>query len=126
MLNDFFFSFKDIDNKDRKQFSAIRECFLKKKTQNKTRSCYFENRGIIILNCLTLSKSEKRFKKSASCAVCECAQSCLTLHNPMDCIPPCSSVHGFSRQEYWSGLPFPPPGDLQEVSSSSQMHVSFR
>ena len=19
---------------------------------------------------------------------------------------------GFSRQEYWSGLPFPPPGDL--------------
>ena len=26
--------------------------------------------------------------------------------------PPGSSVHGFSRQEYWSGLPFPPPGDL--------------
>ena len=23
-----------------------------------------------------------------------------------------SSVHGFFRQEYWSGLPFPPPGDL--------------
>ena len=21
-------------------------------------------------------------------------------------------VHGFSRQEYWSGLPFPSPGDL--------------
>ena len=21
---------------------------------------------------------------------------------------------GFSRQEYWSGLPFPPPGDLPE------------
>ena len=30
----------------------------------------------------------------------------------MDCSPPGSSVHGFSRQEYWSGLPFPPPGDL--------------
>ena len=25
---------------------------------------------------------------------------------------PGSSVHGFSRQEYWSGLPFPSPGDL--------------
>ena len=24
-----------------------------------------------------------------------------------------SSV-GFSRQEYWSGLPFPPPGDLPD------------
>ena len=30
----------------------------------------------------------------------------------MDCSPPGSSVHGFSRQEYWSGLPFPSPGDL--------------
>ena len=28
----------------------------------------------------------------------------------MDCSPPGSSVHGFSRQEYWSGLPCPPPG----------------
>ena len=22
---------------------------------------------------------------------------------------------GFSRQEYWSGLPFPPPGDLPNL-----------
>ena len=39
-------------------------------------------------------------------------QSCSTLCDPMDCSPPGSSVHGFSRQEYWSGLPFPSPGDL--------------
>jgi len=32
----------------------------------------------------------------------------------MDCCPPGSSVHGFSRQEYWSGLPFPSPGDLPD------------
>ena len=24
------------------------------------------------------------------------------------------SSMGFSRQEYWSGLPFPPPGDLHD------------
>ena len=30
----------------------------------------------------------------------------------MDCSLPGSSVHGISRQEYWSGLPFPPPGNL--------------
>ena len=36
----------------------------------------------------------------------------LTLCNPMDCSPPDSSVWNFSRQEYWSGLPCPPPGDL--------------
>ena len=39
----------------------------------------------------------------------EVAQSCPTLSNPMDCSPPGSSVHGFSRQEHWSGLPFPFP-----------------
>ena len=40
-------------------------------------------------------------------------QSCLTLCDVMDCSPPGSSVHGIlSRQEYWSGLPFPSPGDL--------------
>ena len=37
------------------------------------------------------------------------AQSCPTLCNPMDCNP-----LGFSRQEYWSGLPFPTPWDLPE------------
>ena len=36
-------------------------------------------------------------------------QSCPTLCDPMDCSPPDSSVMGFSRQEYWSGLPFPSP-----------------
>ena len=37
------------------------------------------------------------------------------LCNPMDCIAhqaPLST--GFSRQEYWGGLPFPPPGDLPD------------
>ena len=33
--------------------------------------------------------------------VCLVTQSCPSLCNPTD-----------SRQEYWSGLPFPPPGDL--------------
>ena len=42
----------------------------------------------------------------------EVAQSCPTLCDPMDCSLPGSSVHGISRQEYWSGLPFPSPGGL--------------
>ena len=36
-------------------------------------------------------------------------QPCLTLCNPMDHSQPGSSVH---EQEYWSGLPWPPSGDL--------------
>ena len=30
-------------------------------------------------------------------------QSCPTLGDPMDWSPPCSSVHGILRQEYWRG-----------------------
>ena len=30
----------------------------------------------------------------------------------MDCRPPASLSMGFPRQEYWSGLPFPSPGDF--------------
>ena len=40
----------------------------------------------------------------------EVAQSCLTLSDPMDCSLPGSSVHRFSRQQYWSGVPLPSPG----------------
>ena len=40
------------------------------------------------------------------------AQSCSTLCNPIDCCLPGSSVHGIPRQESWSGLPFPSPGEL--------------
>ena len=48
--------------------------------------------------------------------VCEHAKLlhlCPTLWDPMDCSP--SRIlypMGFSRQEYWSGLPRPPVGDL--------------
>ena len=34
--------------------------------------------------------------------------------DPMDCSLPGSSVNGISRQEYWSGLPFPFPGDFPD------------
>ena len=40
------------------------------------------------------------------------AQLCPTLCNPMDCVA-CQAplFMGFFSQEYWSGLPFPSPGD---------------
>ena len=42
------------------------------------------------------------------------AQSCSPLCDPMACSPPGSSVNGILQQEYWSGLPCPPPGDLPD------------
>ena len=62
-----------------------------------------EKKCIISVQIL-LSESESESKV---------VQSCLTLCDPMD-----SSLHQaplsmeFSRQEYWSGLPFPSPGNL--------------
>ena len=44
--------------------------------------------------------------------LCLAAQRCPTLCDPMGCSPPGSLSKGFSSQEYWSGLPGPPPGDL--------------
>ena len=48
----------------------------------------------------------------AACMHAKTLQSCLSVCNRMDCYLPDSSVHGISRQEYWSGLPCPPPGGL--------------
>ena len=46
---------------------------------------------------------------AAAAAAAKLLQSCPTLSDPMDCSLPGSSVHGFSRQEYWSGVPLPSP-----------------
>ena len=35
--------------------------------------------------------------------------------DPMDCSPPAPLCMGFSRQEYWSGLPCPSPGNLPDL-----------
>ena len=42
-------------------------------------------------------------------AAAKSLQSCPTLCDPIDGSPPGSAVPGFSRQEHWSGLPFPSP-----------------
>ena len=38
--------------------------------------------------------------------------SCLTVCEPINC-----SSWEFSRQAYWSGLPFPSPGDLPDIET---------
>ena len=42
-------------------------------------------------------------------AAAKSLQSCPTLCDPIDGSPPGSPSLGFSRQEHWSGLPFPSP-----------------
>ena len=40
------------------------------------------------------------------------AKLCLTFATPWTVACQAPLFMGFSRQEYWSGLPFPSPGDL--------------
>ena len=52
---------------------------------------------------------------TSECPECACELSCARLGHPMDCKPAEASLSvDFSRQEYWSGLPFPSPGDLPD------------
>ena len=55
----------------------------------------------------------------------EVAQSCPTLCNPVAHQAPPSM--GFSRQEYWSGLPFPSPGIFPTQGSNLRhLHLLYR
>ena len=45
---------------------------------------------------------------------------CLTLATPWTVAYQASPSMGFSRQEYWSGLPFPSPGDLPDPGIEPQ------
>ena len=76
-------------------------CVVFPKTVLNAQFCYFPQaeRQVGFLRVLTKS---------------EVAQSCLTLCDPMDCSPQGSLSIGFPRQEYWTGLPFPYPGDFPD------------
>ena len=80
-----------------------------------------------LLKCLPLPKSLKVIIINLVCSV--------TWSSPALCSPLRTVARqallfmGFSRQEYWSGLPFPPPGDLPdsgtELASPASQADSF-
>ena len=57
-------------------------------------------------------------------AAAKSLQSCPTLCDPIDGSPPGSPSMGFSRQEHWSGLPFPSPMHESEKWKWSRSVVS--
>jgi len=52
------------------------------------------------------------------------SQSYPALFDPMDCTRQAPLSMGFSRQEYWSGLPFPSPGHLPDPGVKTASPVS--
>ena len=51
-----------------------------------------------------------------------CAQSCLTLCNPMDCMSPTRLLCLYPRQEHWSGLPFPSPLQYMDIKFPQEVN----
>ena len=51
----------------------------------------------------------------------EVTPSCLTLCDPMDCSPPCSSIHGIfqARELEWVAISFSGPRILEQVAMPS-------
>ena len=56
---------------------------------------------------------------------CSATKSCLTLCNPWTIACKAALSMGLSRQEYWSGFPCPPPGDLSNPGMEPVSLVSF-
>ena len=57
-----------------------------------------------------------------------CARSlqlCPTLCDPMNLVCQAPLLTGFSRHEYWSGLPCPPPGDLPHPGIEPAFLIPF-
>ena len=51
-------------------------------------------------------------------------KSCLTPVTPWTAAHQAPLSMGFSRQEHWSGLPFPPPGDLPNPGNEPESLTS--
>ena len=70
-----------------------------------------ENENRTIQNLRDTTKAALRGKSQIHNLICLVAQLCPNLCNPMEPTR-LLCLWGFSRQEYWSGLPCPAPGDL--------------
>jgi len=72
--------------------------------------------------CKDSGATKQAHLTTAAAAAAKSLRSCLTLCDPIDGSPPGSPSLGFSRQEHWRGLPFPPP--MHERKSESEVAQS--
>ena len=78
----------------------------------------FSDRSLNMLLLDFVMKIVKVLDHSFLTATAKSLESCPTLCDPIDSRPPGSTSLGFSRQEHWSGLPFPSPIRASEVAQS--------
>ena len=90
----FICSTENYENENKHPKTSLNTNYLKKKKKNSKTS--------LLLIFIYLGASYHTLKCSVTLTVC----------NPKDCSPPGSSCLGFSRQEYWRGLPLSSPEGL--------------
>ena len=73
---------------------------------------------------LKYTLKERQMVPMCAMFVCSVAQSCLTLPSLMECALQAPPSMGFSRQEHWSGLPFPFPENLLDPGIEPMSPVS--
>ena len=74
---------------------------------------------------MELQKSDMTWQITRSvCVHAKLLQSCPTLCDAMDLAHQAPLSMGFSWQEYWSGLPFPPPGAIPDPEMESTCLMS--
>ena len=61
---------------------------------------------------LFMSKQQSTLLLCAMLCSAKSLQSCPTLHSPVDCSSPGSSICGILHQGYWNRQPFPSPEDI--------------
>ena len=81
-------------------------------------SCLEKSHGRKTIRKIAIVGHNLTTKPPPSVVFSSVAQLCPTLCNPMDCSLTGSPSTGFSRQEYQSGLPCSPPGDLPHLGIS--------
>ena len=77
--------------------------------QKKPLTKFSTQNSIFMIKPLQKNGHRRNLPQHAAAAAAKSLQSCPTLCDPTDGSLPGSPVLGFSRQEHWSGLPFPSP-----------------
>ena len=94
---------------------------------------YVISRGILVLKMDCGCRQKHEYMCVCVCVcVCVCARKRMSMLSVVsNFATPWTITHhaslsvDFSRQEYWSGLPFPPPGDLPDPGMEPATPVSY-
>ena len=80
-----------------------------------------------IPNCNTIYVIYIYIHRYTCMCILQLLQLCPTFCNPLRTVARQAPLSmGFSRQEYWSGLPCPPPGDLPTQGSNLSLPTPLR